>query len=177
MLAVLLFVLFWILVAAGVFFIAIRGGIGGARAALRSTRGSRLVGGLTMALVYLVFGVGVPLALLVGNHANASKQIGGLKLTKAEKTGRMLFGEHCGVCHTLSAANAIGKVGPNLDLIQPSAALVLRTVQNGCLQNAPATGPGSNQTCLGQGTMPPNIVQGRDASDVAQFVARVAGKE
>jgi mono/diheme cytochrome c family protein len=177
MLAVLLFVLFWILVAAGVFFIAIRGGVGGARAALRSTRGSRLVGGLAIAFVYLAFGVGVPLALLVGNHANASKQVGGLKLTKPERTGRMLFGEHCGVCHTLAAANAIGKVGPNLDLIQPSEALVLHTIQNGCVQNAPANGPGSNQTCLGQGTMPSNIVQGHDATEVAQFVARVAGKE
>jgi mono/diheme cytochrome c family protein len=177
MLAVLLFVLFWLIVAAGVFFIAIRGGIGGARAALRSTRGGRLAMSLVVAVVYLAFGIGVPLALLVGNHANASKQIGGLKLTKPEKTGRMLFGEHCGVCHTLAAANAIGKVGPNLDLIQASAALVLHTVQNGCVQNAPATGPGSTQTCLGQGTMPPNIVQGRNATDVAQFVARVAGKE
>ncbi len=178
MLAVLLFILFWVFVAAGVFFIAIRGGVGGVRAALRSpTRGSRLVLSLAIAFVYVAFGVGVPIALLVGNHANASKQVGGLKLTQSEKTGRMLFGEHCGVCHTLAAANAIGKVGPNLDLIQPSEGLVLRTVQNGCVENAPANGPGSNQTCLGQGTMPPNIVQGRDAADVAQFVARVAGKE
>jgi mono/diheme cytochrome c family protein len=177
MLAVLLFILFWVVVGLGVFFIAIRGGIGGARAALRSTRGGRLALGLSISFVYVAFGVGLPIALLVGNHANASKQIGGLKLTQAEKTGRMLFGEHCGVCHTLAAANAIGKVGPNLDLIQPSEALVLRTLENGCVQNAPATGPGSNQTCLGQGTMPPNIVQGRDATDVAQFVARVAGKE
>jgi mono/diheme cytochrome c family protein len=177
MLAVLLFILFWIVVAAGVFFIAIRGGIGGARAAIRSTRGSRLVASLAIAFVYVAFGVGVPIALLVGNHANASKQVGGLKLTRAEKTGRMLFGEHCGVCHTLAAANAVGKVGPNLDLIQPSVGLVLRTIQNGCVENAPASGQGSNQTCLGQGTMPPNIVQGHDATDVAQFVARVAGKE
>jgi mono/diheme cytochrome c family protein len=177
MLAVLLFILFWVVVGAGVFFIAIRGGVGGARTALRTTHGGRLVTSLAIAFVYVAFGVGLPIALLVGNHANASKQIGGLKLTQAEKTGRTLFGEHCGVCHTLAAANAIGKVGPNLDQIQPSESLVLRTVQNGCVQNAPATGAGSNQTCLGQGTMPPNIVQGHDATDVAQFVARVAGKE
>ncbi|HWE34886.1 MAG TPA: hypothetical protein VG410_15445 [Solirubrobacteraceae bacterium] len=178
MLAVLLFILFWVILAAGVFFVAIRGGIGGARAALRSsTRGSRLVMSLAMAFVYVAFGVGVPIALLVGNHANASKQVGGLKLTRAEKTGRMLFGEHCGVCHTLAAANAIGKVGPNLDQIQPSQSLVMHTIENGCVQTAPSSGQGANQTCLGQGTMPANIVQGRDATEVAQFVARVAGKE
>lgn len=178
MLAVILFIAFWVILAAGVFFIAIRGGVGGARAALQSqARGGRLVMNLTLAFLYVVFGVGVPIALLVGNHANASKQIGGLKLTRDEKTGRMLFGEHCGVCHTLAAANAIGKVGPNLDQIAPSEALVLHTIQNGCLQNAPSSGPASSETCLGDGTMPANILQGRDATDVAQFVARVAGKE
>ncbi len=178
MLAVLLFILFWVVLAAGVFFVAIRGGVGGARAALQSSsRGGRRVMGLTMAFVYIAFGVGVPIVLLAGNHANASKQVGGLKLTQAEKTGRVLFGEHCGVCHTLAAANAIGKVGPNLDQIQPSESLVLHTLQNGCVQNAPSKGPSSSQTCLGQGTMPANIVQGHDAADVAQFVARVAGKE
>ena len=81
MLAVLLFILFWVVLAAGVFFVAIRGGVGSARAALRApSRGGRRVMGWTMAFVYLAFGVGVPLALLTGNHANASKQIGGLKL-------------------------------------------------------------------------------------------------
>jgi hypothetical protein len=34
----------------------------------------------------------------------------------------------------------------------------------------------SPQTCLGFGTMPPTLVQGKDADDVADFVAKVAGK-
>lgn len=178
MLAVILFIAFWVVLAAGVFFIAIRGGVASARAAMRApSHGGRRAMGLALAFVYIAFGVGVPLALLTGNHANASKQVGGLKLTRAEKTGRELFGEHCGVCHTLAAANAVGKVGPNLDQIAPSEGLVLHTIQNGCLQNAPSSGPNSNTTCLGDGTMPSNILQGRDATDVAQFVARVAGKE
>ena len=29
-----------------------------------------------------------------------------------------LFGENCAVCHTLAAANAVGKVGPNLDQLE-----------------------------------------------------------
>ena len=78
----------------------------------------------------------VPAALLTGNHANASAQVGGIKLTAAEKTGRELFGEHCAVCHTLAAANAVGKVGPNLDMLKPPASLVLHTINNGCLPNA-----------------------------------------
>jgi mono/diheme cytochrome c family protein len=126
--------------------------------------------------VYIGFGVIAPIAILTGNHSNASAQIGGLKLTAAEKSGRALFGEHCGVCHTLAAANAIGKVGPNLDQIQPAESLVLKTIDNGCLQNA---GPKNNpqEVCLGQGTMPSGILQGRQATEVAAFVARIAGKE
>jgi mono/diheme cytochrome c family protein len=129
---------------------------------------------VTFGILYLGFGIAIPLAILTGNHANASAQVGGITLTDAEKQGRQLFGEYCGVCHTLAAANAIGKVGPNLDTLQPPASLVLKTIENGCLQNAPAT---SAQSCLGYGTMPANVLQGRQAQDVAAFVGRVAGKE
>jgi mono/diheme cytochrome c family protein len=130
--------------------------------------------GLMLAVVYAAFGVVIPTVLLIGNHNNANGKVGSSELTQAEKHGRLLFGQHCGLCHTLAAANAVGKVGPNLDVIQPTEGLVLHTIQNGCLQSPPA---GSQETCLGQGTMPADVLQGVDASDVAQFVARVAGNE
>jgi mono/diheme cytochrome c family protein len=176
-LAVILFIAFWVILALSLFFIAIRGGVGGARATLHAQgRIGRAAMNSMFVFVFVGFGVVAPIAILTGNHANASAQVGGLKLTSAEKTGRTLFGEHCGVCHTLAAANAIGKVGPNLDTIQPSASLVVKTINNGCLQNAsPSSNPA--QTCLGYGTMPSGVLQGEDATDVAQFVARVAGKE
>ena len=130
---------------------------------------------IMLVVVYLAFGVAIPLVFLAGNSANASSQIGGIKLTAGEKQGRELFGQHCGVCHTLAAANAVGKVGPNLDMLQPSQDLVLKTIQNGCFQSPP---PGdSSATCLGYGTMPPLILQGKQAQQVASFVAKVAGKE
>jgi mono/diheme cytochrome c family protein len=174
-LAVILFLAFWVLLALALFFIAIRGGVGGARATLQSHgRGGRAAMNSIFVFIYIGFGVVTPIAILSGNHANASAQVGGVKLTADERTGRTLFGEHCGVCHTLAAANAIGKVGPNLDQIQPADSLVLKTIANGCLQNAPST---SDESCLGEGTMPSGIVQGRDATDVAAFVARIAGKE
>jgi mono/diheme cytochrome c family protein len=110
----------------------------------------------------------------VGNHANANAQVGGIKLTPGEKIGRELFGEHCGVCHTLAAANAAGKVGPNLDLLKPSESIVLHTIVNGCLPNGSAS---SGEACLSQGVMPANVVQGRQAQQVAAFVAKVAGNE
>ena len=126
-------------------------------------------------MILLGFGIALPVALLVGNHDKANGQVGGLKLTAAEKSGRELFGDHCAVCHTLSGANAVGKVGPNLDMLKPPASLVLHTINNGCLPNANSSD--AAEQCLGQGVMPADIVQGRDAQNVAAFVARVAGKE
>jgi mono/diheme cytochrome c family protein len=130
--------------------------------------------GVVLVLVYVGFGIVLPVVFLLGNRNNASAQVGGIKLTAAEKRGRELFGQHCGLCHTLAAANAVGKVGPNLDVIQPTKQLVLHTIMYGCLQDPPS---GSQEACLGEGTMPADIVQGVDANDVAQFVAKVAGNE
>lgn len=176
MLAVWLFVAFWVVLAGAIFFVAARGGLGGARATLQSQRPpARRAAGIVFLFVFVGFGIAMPLGFLIGNHANANKQIGGMKLTAAEKRGRELFGEKCGVCHTLAGANAVGKVGPNLDTIKPSQTLVLHTIQNGCLQAPPS--PSSPQNCLGQGVMPSGILAGHDAQDVAAFVAKVAGNE
>jgi mono/diheme cytochrome c family protein len=171
-----LFVAFWVLLGLGVFFIAVRGGPSGARATLQAqSYGARRTASTLFVIIYVGFGVAIPLVFLIGNHAKASAQVGGYKLTAAEKQGRELFGLHCGVCHTLAAANAIGKVGPNLDVIKPSESLVLHTINNGCLQSPPAND--TSQSCLGEGNMPANIYSGQDAQDVAKFVAQVAGRE
>jgi mono/diheme cytochrome c family protein len=177
MLAVYLFIALWVVVGLGLFFIAMRGRVSAGLEVGRRPQapGARRIAGLVYLVIFVGFGVALPLLFLTGNHRNANKQVGGVTLTAGEKNGRELFGQNCGVCHTLAATNSAGKVGPNLDQIQPSASLVLHTIQNGCLQNpAPSQ---SNQTCLGQGTMPANILYGTQANDVAQFVARVAGKE
>jgi len=77
------------------------------------------------------------------------------------------------VCHTLAAASAVGKTGPNLDQLKPPASLVLHTLKNGCLQKP--VGNQAHETCLAYGTMPADIVQGKQAQQVAEFVAKVAG--
>jgi hypothetical protein len=172
-LAVLLFAAFWVVLGLGVFFLGARSGRGaaaGKEPGWRERRAMRMV----LVLVYVGFGIVLPVVFLVGNRNSANGQVGGIHLTAAEKRGRELFGQHCGLCHTLAAANAVGKVGPNLDVIQPTEQLVLHTIANGCLQNPP---PGSQEACLGEGTMPADVVQGVDATDVAQFVAKVAGVE
>jgi cytochrome c6 len=136
-------------------------------------RGSNTVVAVLFIFVALGLGIALPLVILHGNHANASKQVGGVELTAQSKSGRMLFGQHCAVCHTLAAANAIGKVGPDLDMLKPPAAEVLHVIENGCLPNV--TVADENEACLGQGVMPAQVVSGRDARDVASFVAQAAG--
>jgi mono/diheme cytochrome c family protein len=174
-LAVAAFVAFWVIVAFGLFFVAARGGLGSARGAVHGqTRSANRVAITVFAFVAIAFGIALPLLMLTGNHSNASAQVGGVRLNMAERTGRELFGEHCGVCHTLAASNSVGKVGPNLDILKPAASVVLNTINNGCLPNPPK---GSAEACLGQGVMPAAVVQGRQAQDVAAFVAKVAGNE
>jgi plastocyanin len=137
------------------------------------SRSSGRIVGAAFTLVMVGFGIALPLLILTGNHSHASAKVGNVKLTQGEKNGRELFGQHCGVCHTLSAASAIGKVGPNLDLLRPPASLVLHTIDNGCLPNA--SGATASEVCLGQGVMPADVVTGQDAQDVAGFVAAVTG--
>jgi mono/diheme cytochrome c family protein len=77
-------------------------------------------------------------------------------LSPAEERGRTLFVETCGSCHTLDAAGTQGQVGPDLNELQVDEAQVLRAIEVG--------GTGS-------GTMPAGLYKGKDAQDVATFVA------
>jgi hypothetical protein len=175
-LALLLFAAFWVVLGVGVLTLAFRRGPGPAAAgrSRRRSPGARRAGAWAIGLTFVVFAIVLPVVFLVGNHNRANAQVGGIKLNAAEQNGREIFGQKCGLCHTLAAANAVGKVGPNLDVIQPTEELVLHTIVNGCLQDPP---PASQEACLGYGTMPADVVQGVDATDVAKFVAKVAGKE
>ncbi|HET6870106.1 MAG TPA: hypothetical protein VFH80_29605 [Solirubrobacteraceae bacterium] len=176
MLAVLLFAAFWVVLGLLVFFLGIRGGPSAAveTPGARGSLAARRVTIWSFVVIYVTFGAVLPALFLIGNHNSANGQVGGIVLTAAEKHGREVFGERCGLCHTLAAANAVGKVGPNLDQIQPTEQLVLHTIQNGCLPNPPK---GSQEACLGAGVMPADVVQGVDAENVAKFVSKVAGQE
>ena len=45
--------------------------------------------------------------------------------------GEQLFSDNCASCHTLAAAGASGKVGPDLDQLQPGPDLVTKQVNSG----------------------------------------------
>ncbi len=166
----LLFTGLSVLVAFG----ASRGTFSGLGRVLQTTSrsGSRLLNS-SMIFVYIGGIIALPLIFIIGNRDNSNAQVHGVRLTSAMQAGRELFGEHCAVCHTLAADNAVGKIGPNLDQLRPSEALILKTIANGCLQQ-PGTFTAS--TCLGFGTMPADIVEGEQAHDIAAFVAAIAGR-
>jgi mono/diheme cytochrome c family protein len=42
-----------------------------------------------------------------------------------------LFSDNCANCHTLAAAGASGKVGPNLDQLRPGSDLLVSQITNG----------------------------------------------
>ncbi len=167
MLATALFIAFWVVLGLVLFFIAIRGGLGGARVTLRTQApgGRRILWGV-IAIVYVGFGVAIPLAFLTGNHAKASSQVGGITLNAAEKRGRQLFGQNCGVCHTLAAANSVGKVGPE----PRHAEAARRTRPEHDQQRLPSEPAAEQPAGLPRATARCRAaVEGKDARDVAAF--------
>ena len=92
-----------------------------------------------------------------------------VKQDNPDYNGAVLFAQHCSGCHTLSAAGTQGSgnrgertQGPNLNQREESDEDVLFAIQNGGFSGA---------------IMPQNIVVGKEAEEVAQFVAKYAGAE
>jgi mono/diheme cytochrome c family protein len=160
------FIIFWLFVGLIVFFVAMRGGPRGARRSLHTeSKASRRAVAAAVVLLTMA-GIAVPTLVLAFNGANkASVAPGGVKLNAAQQHGRQLFSQTCATCHSLAAAKAVGRVGPNLDILRPSQVTVLDAIAKG-RANSPSPG----------GTMPALLYQGRDAQAVASFVAAVAGR-
>jgi len=83
--------------------------------------------------------------------------------------GAVLFSERCSGCHTLDAAGTQGTsnrstraMGPNLNQRKETYFSAIYAIRNGGFSGA---------------IMPQNIVVGSDATDVARFVAKYAGKD
>jgi mono/diheme cytochrome c family protein len=89
----------------------------------------------------------------------------GQPLSPAEVHGRQLFIQNCGSCHTFDAAGTLGQVGPDLGDIAVDEADVLHAIRTGGGPHAKGQGSGPS------GNMPRNLVTGKDAQNVAAFVA------
>jgi mono/diheme cytochrome c family protein len=86
---------------------------------------------------------------------------------QVDTRGAQLFADRCAGCHTLEAAGTEGSTGeriagPNLDFRKETKETVLYAIRNGGFSGA---------------IMPQNIVVGKDAEEVAEFVAKYAGTE
>jgi cytochrome c551 len=164
------FLLFWIVLGLAVFFVAMRGGPRAARESLHgeSKAGRRAV---TLGIVLLfAFGLVVPTLVLVFNRQDkASAAVGGLHLNAQEVRGRELFSHTCTVCHTLSAVKSVGRIGPNLD-VRVGEDISTPAGRKALVENAIAEG-----RARGLGQMPAMLYQGKEAEEVAAFVAAVAG--
>jgi mono/diheme cytochrome c family protein len=164
MIAALVLVLAFVALGLAVVFVAFSGGPRGVgRSKGRPSRTGRRVVVVGVAIVVAGLGVAVPLAVgLVNGDDHAKNAPGGVDLNAAEVSGRTTFAKYCSTCHTLKASNAVGKVGPNLDVLHPPKGLILDAIKNG--------------RARGQGQMPAGVVDGQDAQDVAAYVAAVAGQ-
>jgi cytochrome c551 len=75
---------------------------------------------------------------------------------KLDPAARALFAETCGSCHALSDAETSGAVGPDLDETDFDAEAVAEQIKNG------------------GGAMPPGLLDGDEATSVAEYVAGAA---
>ena len=115
-------------------------------------------------------------AVVLAFGASACGTGGVVEQSSDQARGKELFTEKCAACHTLAAANAQGKIGPNLDATFGAAyeqgfeESTVRQVVSDQIQFAGdfgADGP----------TMPQDLVTGDDVDIVASYVASVAGQK
>jgi mono/diheme cytochrome c family protein len=146
----------------GAAFVAFSGGPGKARRAYLT--GGRRSFTVAMVVIYLGLGAVVP-GLVIASQEQAAGGTGALVSTTPDarlEHGKQLFRENCAACHTLAAAGAKGVTGPNLDRLgSVDQQRVLNALRNGG---------------TGKALMPAGILDGRNARDVAAYVARVAGQ-
>ena len=91
-------------------------------------------------------------------------------------SGKQLFVDNCGQCHVLADAGTQGTLGPDLDQAFEAARehgfeeSTIRDVVRGQIAYPTA------EPVTGEPGMPANLVTGKDAADVAAYVASVAAK-
>lgn len=154
---------FFILAGLTAFTLAMRNGSGTAIKRTEPSRDSRILTIWSVVAVVLGMGIAVPTAvLLVNEDSGARAAPGGKELTASEHEGREMFTDKCATCHTLDDARAVGKVGPDLDVLRPQAGLTVNAIVEG--------------RARGMGQMPRALFNGEDAENVAKYVERVAGR-
>jgi mono/diheme cytochrome c family protein len=82
--------------------------------------------------------------------------------------GKQLFVATCGSCHVLSEAGTAGTIGPNLDAAYAGDRII-------GMKDSSFEAMVRNQIDVADPPMPRHLLKGADASNVAAYVAKVAG--
>ena len=158
--AAIIFVSIFVALGLGVVLVAMRGGPRGVRDTLEAGRRQPMrAAEFAVAGAVALFGLIVPAVIILGDQAAAGP--GGTKLSADLQEGRELFNQKCATCHALEDANAVGRVGPDLDALAPTAALTVDAIDEG--------------RARGQGQMPAQLLEGEEAKHVAEYIEEVAG--
>jgi mono/diheme cytochrome c family protein len=159
----------------GVFLLAMRRPHGALREPPVESKAAQR--GLTAVIVVVcAFGLVVPALVLAFNAEHkASVGVGGVHLNTPQQKGRELFSHACNLCHTLNGANAVGRTGPNLDVLIPTIAATLPAKEAYLDRKAFILSAILEGRARGRGQMPALLYQGKEAEDVAAFVAAIAG--
>ncbi len=125
------------------------------------------------AVVAVFLAVLIPLWAYV---SDADEDSGARKVPASLQGGKQLFETNCGTCHTLYAAGTDGNFGPNLDtLLAGNGPATDKSGADAIRQRAlNAIDKGVDSATPGR--MPAGILAGEQADQVANFLAREAGK-
>jgi mono/diheme cytochrome c family protein len=121
----------------------------------RRTRPAAGLAAIALVVVAVAAMVVVGVAGTRHQQDRARTVAGRVTLDAADRQGRALFASSCAGCHTLSASNAVGRTGPNLDMLKPPAAAVVAAIADG------------------KGRMPAGLLTGLQRRQVAEYVAKV----
>ena len=125
---------------------------------------------ISFGLLALLLVVVIPLWAF---NKDGSEQLVPEKVAASDEAARSLFQTNCGSCHTLARAGTDGVVGPNLDLrLAPNA----RLPEEATVKATESRVLTAIQQGVGDGAMPAGILESSNATEVANFVARVAGQ-
>lgn len=127
--------------------------------------------------VFISFGLVAILLVIViplwAFNRDGSQSSSPEKVAASDEAARQLFQTNCGTCHTLARGGTDGIVGPNLDKRLASAGPATDAAAVEATQQRVMT---AIQQGVGNGAMPAGILEGSNAQDVSNFVARVAGQ-
>ncbi len=137
------------------------------------SRKTFVVFGLVLALLVVL----IPWAVF---RSDGDADRGAQEVPAGLEEGQSLFQINCGNCHTLYAAGSDGNLGPDLDELLaasgvptgPKAKEEIETTRDRVL-NAIDEGVDGTTTSA---RMPPRIISGLQAEEVAEFVANTAGE-